>query len=196
MRARHAPQFGFTLIELMVVVALIAVILTLGVPSFRDWIVNQRLKSVNAQLVTDLQFARSEAAARNMPVYVSYRLSTDNQTCYTIYTTSTSGLFCNCTLGATLACPNAAQTELKTVTLPWDSSVRFAASVTNVAFDNVTGGLVYGTTDFASPNPTAWLINTRVTYDSNRNLQTVVSPAGRPTVCSSGSKAISGYPAC
>ncbi|MBL0296209.1 MAG: hypothetical protein IPQ21_03190 [Betaproteobacteria bacterium] len=68
--ATHARPL--TLVELMVVVAVVAIVLTLAAPSFRDFILLQRLKGINAQLVTDLQFARSEAVARGTLMRVQF----------------------------------------------------------------------------------------------------------------------------
>jgi type IV fimbrial biogenesis protein FimT len=54
-------QRGFTLIELMVVVSLLAVLLGVGVPSFRATIESNRITTVTNDLVAALQYARSEA---------------------------------------------------------------------------------------------------------------------------------------
>ncbi|HRC39206.1 MAG TPA: prepilin-type N-terminal cleavage/methylation domain-containing protein, partial [Rubrivivax sp.] len=55
MRRARWPQAAFTLVELMIAIAVVAVVLVLAAPSFRELIEMQRLRSVNAQLVTDLQ---------------------------------------------------------------------------------------------------------------------------------------------
>lgn len=52
---------GLTLIELMITIAVVGVLLALAAPSFYEFMLVQRLKGVNAELVTDLQLARSEA---------------------------------------------------------------------------------------------------------------------------------------
>jgi type IV fimbrial biogenesis protein FimT len=54
-------QRGFTLIELMVVVVLVAVLLVLAAPSFTDQLARRRLEGVATELSTDLQFARTQA---------------------------------------------------------------------------------------------------------------------------------------
>ena len=58
---------GFSLIELMVGVAILAVALAFGVPSFADWISNMQIRSTAESLQNGLQFARSEAVRRNNP---------------------------------------------------------------------------------------------------------------------------------
>jgi prepilin-type N-terminal cleavage/methylation domain-containing protein len=60
MSPRRSPQ-GFTIIELMVVVAVIAVLASLAAPAMRDYLDRQRLIT-QARAVQNLaQFARSEA---------------------------------------------------------------------------------------------------------------------------------------
>ncbi len=62
---------GFTLIEGMVVVAIVAILAALAAPSFRDIIANQRVKGVSADLQMALVKARSEATKRNVSVTLS-----------------------------------------------------------------------------------------------------------------------------
>jgi len=61
---------GFSLIELMVVVAVTATLATLAAPSFSTFIASQRVKSVAYDLVSGLLLARSEALKRNQDVVV------------------------------------------------------------------------------------------------------------------------------
>lgn len=200
MQTLPARQRGFTLIELLVVVSLTVVILAVGVPNFQRFIVNNRLKAVNAQLVTDLQFARAEAAARNMPVYWSYRVVPLQQmTCYSIFTTTIEGAECDCSLGVGSACTNVAMKEIRTVHIPFSGSVRLSLPPGGsrvFAFDNVNGGMYYGTTDFGDAALADFVVNTAVISDTSRTLRTSVSPAGRTKVCSAGATSITGYPAC
>ena len=55
---------GFTLIELMTAVTLMAVLLGLAVPSFRSFIANQRIRNTSFDLMAALMLARSEAVTR------------------------------------------------------------------------------------------------------------------------------------
>lgn len=59
------PQQGFTLIELMVTIALLAILLALATPSFTSIINSNRLASHANELVASLQTARMEAVRRN-----------------------------------------------------------------------------------------------------------------------------------
>ena len=61
---------GFTLVELLITVALVAIVLGLGVPSFQSTVLNNRLTTQANALVAGLQFARSEAVKRSRRVTV------------------------------------------------------------------------------------------------------------------------------
>ncbi len=64
---------GFTIIELMVVVAMVAVIAALAAPGLRSFSAGQQVRSVTIDLTTDLLLARSEALKRNAAVSVTPR---------------------------------------------------------------------------------------------------------------------------
>jgi type IV fimbrial biogenesis protein FimT len=57
-----------TLIEVMIVLGIAAVILALAVPNFREFVARNRLDSAAQDLMTSLQFARSEATRRGEQV--------------------------------------------------------------------------------------------------------------------------------
>lgn len=68
---RPPAQRGFTLIELLVVMTVLAIMLGFGVPSFRNFIASQRVKSAAYELSTSMLLARSEAIKRNTPVTIT-----------------------------------------------------------------------------------------------------------------------------
>ncbi|HWP00906.1 MAG TPA: GspH/FimT family pseudopilin [Methylococcus sp.] len=64
---------AFTLIELLIGVALLAVLITVGIPGFRDFILDNRMTAEINSLLVDLNYARSEAVKRNVQVTVCKR---------------------------------------------------------------------------------------------------------------------------
>lgn len=63
---------GFTLTELMVVVALIGVAASLGVPSFVSSLPRIRLKGATRELASDIRYARSLSIANNIVHWVVF----------------------------------------------------------------------------------------------------------------------------
>lgn len=59
---------GLSVIELMIGLAVAAILLTIGVPSLQETIKNNRVSSQTNELLSTLQYARTEAMRRNTPV--------------------------------------------------------------------------------------------------------------------------------
>jgi len=85
MRMWHRNS-GFTLIELMIVVVLLAIIATIAVPSFQGLIESNRLKSTTNNVLGILNYARSEAVRRGEPVAVKASGSGLNDGLEVVYT--------------------------------------------------------------------------------------------------------------
>jgi type IV fimbrial biogenesis protein FimT len=73
-------QSGFSLIELLIGIALIAILLGLGGPNFVQWIQSSQIRTQAESLQNGLQLARAEAVRRNVPVRFQLT-STDTDAC-------------------------------------------------------------------------------------------------------------------
>ncbi len=73
MRYQPLLQRGFTMIELLMVLAIGAVLAMIAVPSMRDMLNTSRLNSATALVVNDLNQARGEAIKRNTRMLVCRR---------------------------------------------------------------------------------------------------------------------------
>lgn len=74
---------GFTLIELMVTVAVLAILITVAIPNFQTFLLNSRMASQTNDVITALSLARSEAVKRaaNVTVCASSNSTTATPTC-------------------------------------------------------------------------------------------------------------------
>jgi type IV fimbrial biogenesis protein FimT len=62
------PARGFTLIELMIVLVILAITLSVGTPLFQNQLHSNRLRAESSRFLAALNLARSEAVMRNLPV--------------------------------------------------------------------------------------------------------------------------------
>lgn len=180
---------GVTLIELLIAVVVIGIVVALAGPSLYDFILLQRLKGVTAQVLTDLQFARAEAAARNLPVRVRVSSSTGSS-CYVVYTGNANT--CNCL--NTPVC-GAASNEIRTVRVAAEQKVRIVTPMSppEFAYNPATGAMLYAATDEEDGGTVDFVINT--TIDTARALSTRVRMSGRPGICAPAGSRVR-EPAC
>ncbi|SEL07662.1 N-terminal methylation site-containing protein [Roseateles sp. YR242] len=101
----HTPA-GFTLIEVLVVVSLLALVLGMGLPAGHAWLQRQRLGHAAETVLNDLYLARSEAlhGARNVIFRV---IQSAGGTCYVIHSGPLNA--CSCELTGPPTCRADAQ---------------------------------------------------------------------------------------
>lgn len=72
-------QLGFTLVELMVTIAIVAIALAIALPSFTQFVRTNELTGTRDKLIASFQYARTEAVNRNADIALCP--STDSATC-------------------------------------------------------------------------------------------------------------------
>jgi type IV fimbrial biogenesis protein FimT len=59
---------GFSLVEVLIALAILSIVIALGMPSYSAWIQNATLRNAAESILNGLQTARIEATKRNTPV--------------------------------------------------------------------------------------------------------------------------------
>ena len=67
---------GFSLIELLITLAIMGILLALAVPSYQVWISNTRIRTTAESIQNGLQLARAEAVRRNAQIRFQFTDST------------------------------------------------------------------------------------------------------------------------
>ncbi len=77
---RRRSSSGYSLAELLVVVAIIGILSLISVPAFMNYRNSAKLKSSMRQFVSDLRVARQRAITENHPTMISFRTGVGNVT--------------------------------------------------------------------------------------------------------------------
>ncbi len=164
---------GFTMVELLVVVALLVVLVSLAAPSVRELLAVQRLQAIHAGLVTDLQFIRSEAVRRRESLI--FEVDGDaTMSCYMLRNSAFGAGGCSCLLPPGSACTGAFK-EIRTVQIPRANSVALAASSsqgTVATFERDTG--------YSSPGD----LRIDLSTEPRGQMRVIIGSTGRITSCS------------
>lgn len=174
-----APTHGLTLIDVCATLTIACVLFGAAAPAFDRVRDRRTLDGFAGELATDLQFARSEAVARNDGVRMTLKPAAGGGQCIIVHTGSAADCACEPAVGAVCS---ADVTVLKHHWLPAGDRVAVTANVSSMRFDPVRG--------MVSPAGTIALTGT-----DGATIRHVVTPMGRLRSCSVGGR-VSGYKAC
>lgn len=121
---------GFSLMELMIAIVVLALIISLAVPSFREAIERRHLEGAASSIHLGLQRAKSEAVKQNTDVY--FDATTGVSWCYGIVDNATS---CDC---ASSDCTINGQVVTVTGT-EFDNVTLSSSGATAIKFDRTVG---------------------------------------------------------
>ncbi len=105
-RARNISQGGFSLVEMMVVVGIVAVMLAMGIPAFSRMMARNEVQQAAREMAATLQTSRMLAMNVNAPVAITPQLAAgpDGQSLQLIVVNANTGApVANPTTGAVLS---------------------------------------------------------------------------------------------
>lgn len=178
MSADRSEAAGFTTVELMIVVAMVAVLIAVAVPSFTDFLSKRRVDGVMSELVIDMHYARSEAVSRNLPVRITF-----GPRCYVIHLASATTAECDSSTATPSKTVTPSAAEIKAVQLDAGRPVTIdvGALPFYFEFDPVRGTVLNGSgsatasVDVRSTSGTEWLLRAVLTIMGRVD---TCSPAG------------------
>jgi prepilin-type N-terminal cleavage/methylation domain len=185
--SKRYPQHGFTLIELVVAMAVFGILVMIAVPSFTSMMDSIRVKRAADAISAFMANAKSEAIKRNRTVTVVFQTSNSHATwCAGMAAISD----CDCT--------GADTTKLCRLDDNVDRVLTGDASYRNILLTDSTGNTADNTDFSFSPNRgNVDAGSVQVQSKNGLKVRVVVSTTGRVRLCSpSGSGNIGGYAVC
>lgn len=186
---RHHSQ-GLTLVELLIVISVLGLLITIGVPAMTSLIDTSRLRAAAGALASRFHYARTETIAHpdgTAQVYVSFRRNPENPRdwCYGL----SRGGPCDCRIDDVT---NAAACRLNGAGAPRLLRTT-SADYPGVALEHIAFG-ADGHTHFDAVRGTAR--SGHVRFRNGRGLKIILSPLGRVRQCVTDGGTLPGYAPC
>lgn len=176
---------GFSVIELMVTVSVIAILTALAVPNFTTWIRNSRVRTVADALQSGVRLAQAEAQRRT---HVTAFFRTRSKDCTTASTASADGLYWQVrTVPSALVTNDVAEAVQCGVLTDVSTGVSLNSSATVLCFGgdgrqaSVTNPAAIGADCTAAA--ATYDVALSAANDENRPLRVTVSLAGAIRLC-------------
>lgn len=177
-RALPPRGSGFSLVELLVTIAVVGILASIAAPSFQSMLEKRRLIAATEGVYAHLQFSRSEAVklGRDTPLNVSVKTGTP--WCIGISNDTAS---CDCNTAAACVYGPAGSTTERNLSGSEFTNVALTTNQANLQVNSVRGGIDgTGGTITLTSSPSSLLT------------QIVFSRMGRIKICSTSS--VGGYP--
>lgn len=184
-------QKGVTLIELVVTIAVLAILVTLAAPSFSEFRERQALRGVADNIVATIGLAKEEAVKRDSWVRIDFKpFGTDGVCLGAVTVTTAAGSGCDCAAAAatcTVAVFPELANGLKQVQLSPDS-IKFGAAGTGFVIDPKTATMA----DLGNAG------GVQLVTQRGYRAAVQVNALARPTVCTptGAEKSLPGVAAC
>lgn len=175
------PSQGLTLVELMVVIAVLGIVLAVAIPSFGDMLARKRVQLIASELASDLAYARTEAGLKSVGVYTYFQKNTE-MSCYLLAQRTVGVGNCDCTRAVGTVCQGVlGSREIKTIQILKSTGVAIKVLRPEVIVNGVTG------LKFIPPRLEPAPLDLAVLVESSRGsqpkLQIELNAMGRVKIC-------------
>lgn len=170
-----ARRDGFSLVELMIVIAIMAILLSLGIPVFATYFANLKVRTTAEGFLSGLQLARADAVRRNGGV--EFLLTNDAPT--ELAAANANGINWVIRSGATLI-EGKSGAEGSSSTEGGASPVQVVGSVASITFNGLGGTNLAAPATFQFSNSAAGAC---APVGPIRCLNVIVAPGGRIKQC-------------
>ncbi len=192
-KAVRDRRHGFTLVEMAITIAILALVLYLALPNFRLIVEHERLRDAAQTLQSDLMYARSEAIRRNIDIYAVFITDGGTNWCYGLAARPD----CDCRIAdvasptaCTLSNPDGSR-QFKVAAGGDFRDVRMTSAVFGGTLNYVGFSAFRGATTQGTGTPVSGSVEFRSPHDSIVRIQ--VNPVGRVSPCSVN---LTGYRPC
>jgi len=190
-----AGQHGVSLIEMMVAVAILAILVMLGIPSYQQWTLNTRIRTVTESIQNGLRLARNEASQQARYVRFQLNSATSWQVCQLPASAASAKAATDCSNAASSIqrwdSPSASTVQVGASTAVKD--VASSSSSSSTYKTTISGGVPAGITFDALGRPTAYGSGSILRIDAtaanaslqsnSRRLVTTISAGGMVNMC-------------
>lgn len=159
---------GFSLIELMVVIAIVSIITGFVTPTYSNILDNHRLNSTAHEIYSHLQLARHETLRTGIPIQISFNQDSDNW-CYG-FSNDQSADGCDCLEAQSCTVDNIEKSYLHSA----DNNI----SLAQAKFSGADDILVFSPENGTARSGSIWLRS-----EKNKMMAVVVSRLGRIRLC-------------
>lgn len=150
-------QDGFTLTELIIAIAVSAIMVAIATPSFTEMIQKKRLKLATETVIADFNFYRQEGLKRRVPDF-AFNVDDGATWCYGIAVGT-----CTCTTANSCDVREVSSSDFNSIASLTSSTAKFS-------YDWVRGTVTAGTITLATPG--------------GFDLRVVINGLGRTSICS------------
>jgi len=167
------PHGGLTLIELLITLAITAILIAVAAPSMREFIEKQKVEGAANELANDVRYLRSMSMQKNNIMLLSFR-HTSAMSCYSLIEYGKGTGTCDCSRSPAAICDAVvgADTEIKSVYLPVSGGVSVQSSLPQLQLAG-NGGMVAGELSMTAS----------VSSPAGGEVRVSVNAGGRASIC-------------